>query len=236
MNEPRPLTIALAYYENPAMLARQVENLAALAPALAGALTLIVVDDGSPTAPAVVPKGQRFGVKVFRMKVDIRWNQDACRNLAMRHVDTEWALITDMDHVPSGDLIRRLLFGKLDTKRFYRFGRVSAPELLAYKVHPNSYALTRDLYWRAGGYDERWAGAYGTDGNFRRALDKIAAEVLLAEPLIRYPREVIADASTTQFERQSPENEILKRRIKHAIADSGDPTPVVGRFPWERVQ
>lgn len=232
----RRLSIVLAYYENAGMLRAQVEALNNLPPKMAEAITLIVVDDCSAEAPASIIPGQRFASEVYRLKVKVPWNQDACRNLGMRQVKTEWAVITDMDHVPSAELIRRLLLGSLDPSRFYRFARVSAPDASKYKPHPNSYALTRDLYWKVGGYDERWAGAYGTDGNFRRGLDKVSSEVFLKEALMRFPREVIADASTTQFARQTPENEDLKRSIKHEIARTGIVGPVVDRFPWERVQ
>lgn len=232
----RRLSIVSAYYENAGMLRAQVENLNNLPPGMAEQITLIVVDDCSPTAPAVVEPGQRFAVEVYRLAVDVAWNQDACRNLGMRHVKSEWVLLTDMDHVPSERLIDRLLTMPLDTSRFYRMARVSAPDASAYKPHPNSYVLTKSLYWRVGGYDERWAGAYGTDGNFRRGLDKLSSEVFLKEPLMRFPREVIPDASTTQYARQSKENEELKRRIKHEIAASGIEGPVTGRFEWARVQ
>jgi hypothetical protein len=68
--------------------------------------------------------------------------------------------------------------------------------------------MTRALYDRVGGYDERYAGVYGTDGAFKRGVEKNASAVIeIKEALIRVPREVIADASTTTLARKSPDND-----------------------------
>lgn len=236
MKPIRRLTIVMAYYENPTMLAAQITSLDEMPPEIQGMLRLIVVDDCSPLFPARIAGAHAFGRDVYRLKVDVPWNQDACRNLGARMAATDWMLLTDMDHVPSRELLTYLLCERLDEGNFYRFGRVTAPKMDAYKPHPNSYAMTKALYWKAGGYDERRAGVYGTDGNFRRALDRISSEVFVRAPLIRFPREVIPDASTTQFERQSKSNEELKRKIDADIKASGQLGPLVHRFGWSKVQ
>ena len=88
--------------------------------------------------------------------------------------------------------------GKLDERKVYRFSRVDAPDMTPYKPHPNSWVFTRGMFNRIGGYDERLSGFYGTDGEFGKRVERATAKVvLLDEVLIRYPREVIADASTT---------------------------------------
>ena len=93
--------------------------------------------------------------------------------------------------------------GKFDKEKFYLFSRVDAPNLTPYKRHPNSYFMHRDLYWKIGGYDEEFSGNYGTDGMYRRRAIKVAGEgIKMDAPLIRYPREVIPDASTTEFHRK----------------------------------
>jgi hypothetical protein len=230
----RDLTVILAYYENPTMLEHQLGNLLAMAPDIHEHLTLIVVDDGSPTAPALpVMEMQQmpFKTKLFRMDVDIPWNQDACRNLGVKHAKTDWLLLTDMDHVPPEKTLRTIMTAKLKPDTFYSLERVSAPDLTSYKPHPNSYIINRTIYRLAGGYDERWAGVYGTDGAFRTRINAIANWKLFPAPLIRFGRETIPDASTTKYERRSDENALLKDQIGAKIRAEGGP-PITGRFSW----
>lgn len=228
-------TLCLAYYENAGMLAHQLAALNALPAALRDHVSLIVVDDGSPNAPAVLPPALGFEARLYRMKADIPWNQDACRNLAVEQAADGWLLLTDMDHVPSVELVDRIVRGKLDPRCAYTFGRVSAPDLSPYKPHPNSWLMTRDTYRRTGGYDERYAGVYGTDGMFAKRLRAVAPVRALAEVLIRYPREVIADASTTTLTRKSKENDARKDHVTRLVAASGRREPMTGLTPWERV-
>lgn len=232
----RDLTICLAYYENAGMLARQIEALADLPAEMRAHLELVVVDDGSPAAPATFPGKLPCHARLYRMDVDIPWNQDACRNLAVAEASTDWVLMTDMDHVPSEQLLKRAMTGRLDAADAYTFARVTAPHLTAYKPHPNSWLMTREMYARTGGYDERYAGVYGTDGMFRGRVEAAALRIIpLKEPLIRYPREVIPDASTTTLVRKSPENDARKGEVKAMIKASGELRPVRGLTPWTRV-
>jgi len=164
--------------------------------------------------------------------VDIRWNQDACRNLGVDKAHTEWVLLTDMDHLVTVGLLQRVMYSTCDPKIAYRFSRVSAPNMEPYKLHPNSWFLTRKLYKRVGGYDERFAGYYGTDGDFRDRLDAKAALVQLKEYLIRVPREVIADASTTVYERKTDWDGDNIKRLK---MERGKHPPIRQNFPYERV-
>jgi hypothetical protein len=232
----RPITLGLAYYENRGMLAVQVAAIAKLPQELRERITVIVVDDGSPTAPAALPAERPCDMRLYRMREDIPWNQDACRNLAVAEAPTDWVLLTDMDHVPTGKLWRRAIEGLLDPKVVYTFARVSAPDMAPYKPHPNSWLLTRAMYDRVGGYDERYRGVYGTDGIFAKQLRQNARKIApLKEVLIRYPREVVPDASTTTLARKSVENELRRAAVKAQIKGSGQREPIRGLTAWDRV-
>jgi hypothetical protein len=132
----RQVTIVLAYYLNAGMLQRQYEELRALPEPLREQLALIVVDDGSPRDPAT-PAEIGMPMKIFRMRKDVRWNQDACRNIGVHHAETRWLLLTDMDHIPPIETLQTLVYGSFDQAAVYRFSRVSAPDLAPYKPHPN---------------------------------------------------------------------------------------------------
>lgn len=230
----RPFTLCLAYYLNAGMLKVQCDALNALPFALRSKVTLVVVDDGSPV-PAQLPAGLTFDARLYRMREDIAWNQDACRNLAASEAETEWLLLTDMDHVPTEALWRRLMGGVLAKGFAFTFARVSAPDMSPYHPHPNSYAVRRKDYDRAGGYDERYRGIYGTDGAFKKNLERIVTLAALPEALVRYPREVIPDASTTTLTRKSDENAARKKALDNQLKAGGSPPPARGLTKWDRI-
>jgi hypothetical protein len=238
----RDLTLCLPYYLNAGMLQVHYAFLAQLEPELKARVRLIVVDDGSPTSPAKAPERDiGVSVEIYRITVDVPWNQDAARNLAVDRARTDWLVLTDIDHRPTAETLRHLVEDKLKEKHAYRFGmRLDMPSLKpkldrqgSHHPHPNSWVMTKALYDRAGGYDEALAGNYGTDGDFARRLALVCTIRQLPWPLVRYPREVIADASTTTLARKLPEQ---KEAIRTSIRARGaDWRPLRGSFPWERV-
>jgi hypothetical protein len=232
-------TLCLAYYENPGMLRRQIEHLAGLKKWIRESVELIVVDDGSPRFPAfdVMIEGDDTETRerLFRMGVDIPWNMDACRNLAVSQASTDWVLLTDIDHLVPEKTWIKILTASLNPRQVYKFGRVSEPDLAPYKPHPNTWLMTREIYDRAGGYDERLAGWYGTDGDFRNAVQKVAPVVSFKEPIVRVPREVTPDASTTTLTRRSPENAAGLDRAKEERAKIKGWRPLRNSFPWVQV-
>jgi hypothetical protein len=214
---------------------------------------LIVVDDGSPKSPAQPPDrrwaasdiddpphavGQarrRLGLAHFdllRMDVDVRWNQDACRNLAVSQAPTKWVLLTDMDHLVPTATWRRLITGRLSWKQAYTFARKSGSKLTDRNPHANSWLLTVETFDQMGGYDERFAGYYGTDGDFKRRLQKVCKITALPEFLHEVTPETVADCNTRDYERKTAED---RANIPRIIAERGQGKPLRGRFPWHRV-
>lgn len=205
------LTLGLAYYRNPAMLAHQFRVWAAYPADLKAQIAVMVVDDGSPEAAIDVPRPAGLPTLTLGRLADVHdpftppWRQDAARNRIAHEAQTPWLFLTDMDHVLPADSLRALL-ATIATGRdaTYTFLRLDAPDFVPKRdaaghmhPHPNTYALTKARYWQAGGYDEDACGIYGTDGDFRRRLLEIAPIVHLADvPIVRYPRDVIPDAST----------------------------------------
>lgn len=215
----RDLTLVMPYYDNPTMFELQQRTWAAYPDDLKPRLHVIVVDDCSPRWPAlphVVETGVRLSL--YRTLVDVRWNWIFCRNLAMSKLETDWALMTDMDHVMPEMVLRSLLTRRLDDAVAYRLSRVDAPNMTPYKPHPNTWLLRRETFDRVGGYDETFSGFYGTDGDFKRRLGHVAQIVLLKDKMVRYERSVIADASTTTYDRKQPTDYANVARI---VAERG---------------
>lgn len=167
------LTLVYAYYENPNMLARQLREWESYEDAHKQQLEIIVVDDCSQRVPALsVVKHYNVALPLtlYRIGVDIPWNQDGARNLAMRHCQTEWALMTDMDHMLPAHQVAAVLAFEPQAGNYYMPGQHLTCGSDLGRPHPNSYLMRREDFWQAGGYDEDFAGYYGSDGNFRRCM------------------------------------------------------------------
>lgn len=233
----RPITLIMAYYDNPTMLGRHIDELEALPGELRERIRVIIVDDGSPHWPAVeaFAGAAPVDLEIYRIDVDVRWNQDAARNIGVHHATTRWLLLTDIDHLVPIGTWRHLVAGDFHVKTTYRFSRLSLPALEPYKPHPNSWFLSRKQFERIGGYDERFAGYYGTDFDFRNRAVALGPIVTLPDVLVRVPREVIADASTTTYERKAAiDKETMPRLRKARDAELGW-KPKRLTFPYHRV-
>lgn len=242
----RAITLVMPYYDNPQMLVTQVFGWMQLPQDVKQNLHVVIVDDGSPRKPAFDAVNAAIldgdldtiglaSIRIFRMGIDVPWNQDACRNIGVRHTDTEWVVLTDMDHVVPLHTWHRLMKGKLQKSRVYRFARVSAPDMKPYKPHPNSWAMETKTFWKAGGYDEALAGNYGTDGDFARRVGAVAPVLDLKEALIRYPREVIEDASTTTLVRKDPQQKERINQLYRQRKETQNWKPLHFSFPYTRV-
>jgi hypothetical protein len=219
------------------MLAIQYEHLALMPSKLKAHFRLIVVDDGSPTGPATPPDYDLgFPLEIYRIGVDRPWNQDAARNIAVHHAPDGWLLLTDMDHMVPEATLHDIMKNTLDPAWAYRFRRVSAPNMTPHHVHPNSWLLTKALFDKIGGYDETLCiGAYGTDGDIADRLARGARIGVLKQTLIRVPRDVVADASTTCLPRKDDEGRAALKQIRREIKNN--PAHEIKRltFPYERV-
>lgn len=242
----RDLTLILPFYMNQGMLRHQQRHWRALPDDVKAHLHVVVVDDGSPRQPArkaVEPTGIA-SFRLFRVGVDVRWNQHACRNIGVFEALTEWVFLTDIDHVVPVATLRRVMDGELDDRSVYRFSRVDAPLLTPTlgrhgedKPHPNTWLMTRAMYDRVGGYDERLSGYYGTDSDFRdRVRSRSRGVLLLPEVIIRYPREVIPDASTTTYERKTHDDRLNVSRIRSDRDRLPNWRPLRLTFPYEHVR
>jgi hypothetical protein len=226
--EGKQLTLIVPYYENPEFFAHQIRTWRAYAHDLLAHLWIIVVDDGSPV-PIVSPEYMPCPFRMFRVETDIRWNWLAARNIGAHHASTAWLLFTDMDHVVPEDTLRAVIFGTHDPAVMYAFSRVEHTGDPC-GPHSGTFLLTRDLFWKIGGYDERLSGHYGTDGDWRRRAQEFARIHILTDRLIRY--EYVGDSSTTRYQRKQPEDRAVSRLVRARAADW---RPKVLSFPYREV-
>mgnify|MGYP001578485316 CR=1 FL=1 len=249
--QPKHVTIIMPYYDNPEMLSNQLDTIACYGRGYSDDdyilpfIEYIVVDDCSPKYPAedVFKKqksflaAQRLDYRLYRTSVDVRWNWLFCRNLGAQESKYKWIVMTDIDHYIPKDTMKNLVYHEHCNKSAYRFSRKDYPELTPYKPHPNSWFMSRSLFLdKVGGYDERFSGYYGSDGEFRdRVKTKTKETYLLYDHLSRVPREIVPDASTTTYERKAEQDHLNIPRIRAEIEASQDKTPKRLTFPWQRI-
>jgi hypothetical protein len=233
------LTLVMPFYRNAGMLAEHYRWWAAYPAELKAQLAVIVVDDGSPLTECAVDVPRPDGLpalRIYRVHDDIPWHQHAARNLGADQAAEGWLLMTDIDHLVTADALRTLLafLATASPQGIWTFARVTAPRGTPYHPHPNSYVLTKATYWAAGGYEEALTGVYGTDGEFRRKLWRLAGmagvQHLRHIALVRYPREVIPDASTRTLERRTP---VERAKRDAALAARRSIPPL--QFAWSQV-
>jgi hypothetical protein len=232
---PKPVTLIVPYYENPQFFAEQLQGWRQM-PGVGrlAYFSINVVDDGSPFYPAervvrelglpLVP-----GLRLFRIDRDVRWNWLAARNIGAHEADTRWLLLTDMDHVVSPEVMEACIYGVHRIDTIYGFSRVEhTGEPI--EPHKNSWFMTKEMFWKVGGYDEAFSGLYGTDGDWRRRCAATAKMAILSDTLVRH--EFVGDSSTTRYKRKQPED----AAIKQIIAQRGkDWRPKVLSFSYHDV-
>lgn len=238
------LTVIFPYYENAGMLKKQLEIFNAYPKDIRKRLELIVVDDGSGLGKRAEEAIQDLGLKwegysfrLYRILTDLRWNWLQARNLGAKEAGNDWLLLTDIDHIILNKTMVKIIETEFDNRYFYTFPRVNWVDNSEYKPHPNSYLMSKKLYWKIGGYDETFAGHYGTDGAYRRRCEENAEHAFLTgRPLARVDRQDIPDASTKP--------EVLDRKANRGPNDLEEireykNTHKIGiqilRMPWKRI-
>jgi glycosyltransferase involved in cell wall biosynthesis len=229
---PKRVTFIYPFYRNPKFLRLQLDNWKSYPETVRNYISVIIVDDGSPEDKAedvaeLIVSNLNF--RLFYIEVDIRFNWIAARNIAMHHAYDGWCLATDMDHVVPALTAEALVYGVHNSKYIHRLSRKDFGKGDIHP-HPNSWFMTRKMFWKFGGYDEALSGYYGTDGEARRRWVKTAPIVTLKDHLVRY--EYYQDSSTTNYLRKQPEDFEAQRLIK--MRDKNW-KPKVLSFPYHEV-
>jgi len=202
----REISVVFPYYENPQMLALQWKEISQYPQSVKDAIEVIIVDDASSVSPAsdvLRPEGLPR-ISIFRIATDVRWNQDAARNIGAYEAHGPWLLLTDIDHMVPASTLIQLRDMEKDESVFYSLGRTKFDGGGMREPHPNSYVMTKKLYWDIGGHDEDFAGIYGKDFLFRKRALATTREVLLPGiVLARVGSTLIPDAGTTVISRKN---------------------------------
>ncbi len=250
------ITLILPYYNSAKMLLAQLMNWMMYPKEVLDKLLVIIIDDGSPVHPAwqVIQEAGVIGVnlRLYRVTVDIPWNQHGAKNLGAMEAPDGWMFMSDIDHMLPYASIKGLMERRLDPSKYYTLQRVTAVKKedgnLKYdlmtdihgkpKPHPNTFLVTRKMFWATGGYDEDYCGSYGGDGPFVRMLERVSGGKVHFQDLdlIRWTRDQIPDASQQPEFRERYKAEYRRRfdeKGRLGTRDGKPSNPI--RFPWERL-
>jgi hypothetical protein len=154
----------------------------------------------------------------------------------MKHCDTEWALLADMDRLLPPDAAVAAVEMSKSRGEYYRPNQVWKDGPSLDRPHPNSFIIRVADYWKAGGYDEDFAGFYGTDGNFRKNLKPFVKDIYVTQPYFLCYEKAVKDSITNTLPRKEQGSYCLS--IPHLRAKVAGPPYVAQnplRFPWEQI-
>jgi hypothetical protein len=140
---PDMLTILYTYYG-------QQERIAGILAEKHPETRVIIIDDCSPD-----PLGPLPGIDVYRIEIDIPWNQPGARNLGFKLAEG-WVVCADIDHLVTRQNIDDILALPPELGTMYLLGRETTDSTNVYLIH-------KDDFEKAGGYDEDFCGHYGYD-------------------------------------------------------------------------
>jgi glycosyltransferase involved in cell wall biosynthesis len=242
------VSLIVPFYRNVQMLKRQLQEWESYPENI----SIILVDDGSPEPAEDVVRGASGALserlRLLRIDTDISWNRGGARNLGATVADTDWIVHIDIDHLLPRECAKALATVTPDPAKWYRFPRFrrgAADETrkkdaidpaMTYgpiKPHLDSYLVTREMYWKAGAYNEGFSGCLGGGSPFIAELGKVGEVDLLPQDVFLevYTRTECGDASDFTLSRDTSE---FTRRKRLMNGNYKGREPYL-RFPWHEV-
>jgi predicted glycosyltransferase involved in capsule biosynthesis len=197
----KQLSLIVAVLESYEIVRRQLLHLERI---LTPECELILVDDGSfPSLQTTCDSVQKTFSFVLYCTADRRpWTQPRARNIGAEISHAPKLLFFDIDHILTTEILSNSLAypgdklhwvrrpgvlddrGRIitDGKILTRFGmKEDSPS-----IHCNSFMIRRELFFRLGGYNERFCGKYGGDDiDFNSRYDQLSRNGLAKAPEVR---------------------------------------------------
>lgn len=223
------LTIAHPYYNNEALIRRNMTLWSAFPDKLRRVCLFLLIDDGS-AIPLKLKPDVPMNLCIARVTRNIPWNQPGARNLAMSLTPTEWCYIADLDHTLTIKCCNKLLDERLnrDTVYFFKRRTESGEDRGS---HISSFCIHKYAYWQAGGFDEDFCGHYGWDDFLLYDIFKQKFTLHTFDEYVTY-----YDKNKTEgLNRSARWNKYLIRFKRWQLARGRYKNKRVLRFPWEMV-
>lgn len=229
-------TIGITYYNEPELLAKQIENLN-LYP---HQIQIILVDDGSQIHPArdYVEKITHPGFELWEVTEDLGFNSHGCRNLIATQAKSDTILFLDVDCLLSPENASYLQKVRYNPKKLYRFNAYNSQSFSYQMVpgHINVFMINKNTYWEAGGYDESFVGYHYGDRDFHKKIEAICETINIGKmgiTVLRGGRKLIVDEKVNKTT-YDDENMLLftPKRLDHTLADK---ITTKLNFPYKRL-
>jgi len=219
------LTCGYTYYEEPFRL----RNLIEAWKRWPGNVDIFLVDDGSEKYPALdVIKDLHFEdwqptLQLWKVTRNLGFNSHGCRNLIAKYAQTDVIQFFDIDMIMhEGDIAR--LKSKIIEDDGIAHHRMYFSEDQTHQDHPghfNCFAIHKDLFWKAGGYDESFTGHHYGDREFLQRVFALGPKKIKTDLIYTLDRRgkhgsVNPDVDKTEyrdefhFDTPLPENEVKK--------------------------
>lgn len=236
------ITLVTTYYNEPHHLRHMIENDVNQDVFK----ELIVVDDGSEEDPAydVAKDYMDIPMKVYRVTEDLGFNSHGARNLAMQHVDTEWAMLTDIDRTGIHNLsnILKRYTDSANSGEYFNW-----LTNMGEKTH-NDFCIRVEDFWLSGGYDEEFVNRHYGDRFFVDRLNRYLTPTTITYPVkvtrsMRKYHEAEVDITTYPDDHTMivpPWDPVEKKKLTDAIGHRNDFPETwirdnIIQFDWERV-
>ncbi len=236
----------MAVYGQPKMLGVWFDTLRSYPPEIIAAMELVIVDDaGIPAAEIPQDIQDLLPCKLFRVKVDIPWNQPGARNLALDHIDTKLILFVDPDMVFPPEAMERMVEAGegLELKHVIRYQLKHKGSGLTDSTSPNTWFLHVEDFLYVQGYDEDFCGAKGWSDvqllDIMKALYKIRHDPTLVADF--YSLHQVSDSQVFSLDRSYEKNTKLRSRkarlagLMGGWAKFSQAPRMKLRFDWDRL-
>jgi hypothetical protein len=178
------------FYNDEKRLELQIENWMTWPDEICKLVDVTLIDDHSKNPLKIEKKkwkqlrNKGLQVRIFRIEDDLKWNTPGALNLGFTVAPKRWILTMDSDCFFDAENIKKLMDFRPRTDRIHKFKRKRfgttepANWLNNERFLPCTMLMQAEVYWRVGGFDEDFTGAYsGGYGFFDTYFDRCAKEL-----------------------------------------------------------